>query len=114
MASDGRRFNRRWLADVESAMLGGHVSIAVTREERDFLESGGSLWCIRQVPVGWQAVIKTWESENDVYDTQRAQWQAVRLVYLLFDLSTPQSHFRIHHAISRPEGLWPAYCPPWK
>lgn len=90
------------------------MSIAVSKEERDFLETGGTLWCIREYKHGCQVVRLTWESEELVYRIQPTRWDAVRLVYLLHDLSSPKDGYRIHHAIPRPPGLWPAFCPPLK
>lgn len=74
------------------------MSIPVNKEERDFLESGGALWCVRELPAGWQAVMLRWESEEPVYGLLPSEWHAVRLVYLLHDLSTPQT------------GFWPPPC----
>lgn len=90
------------------------MSISVNKEERDFLEKGGALWCVRELPAAWQVVMLTWEAEETVDGPLPSEWHAVRLVYLLHDLSTPQTGFRIHHAIARPEGLWPAFCSPLK
>ena len=38
--------------------------VHLTTRERDFIERGGVLWCVRQNDQVWQIVKLTWENEE--------------------------------------------------
>lgn len=78
--------------------------VQLTTRERDFIERGGALWCVRQNEEIWQIVKLTWENEEylDIQALTRAQ--AHRWLFLLADLHAVSGPIAVHHAIGREPG----------
>jgi hypothetical protein len=79
--------------------------ILLTAKERDFLEQGGVLWCIRPIEGDrWEIYKKTWEKEDIFSVRPNAEEEAIRWIFVLVDLSHPDERIAIHHAIPRSHG----------
>lgn len=80
-------------------------TVPLTEIERDFLDDGGALWCIRRAAGGWRVLKLSSQAETVLPDVQESEYQAVRLAYLLTDLSPRNAKVTTHHAIARPIGV---------
>jgi hypothetical protein len=77
----------------------------LTHDERDFIERGGALWCMRMLaPEKWQIYKLTWEHEELQAVPPTSQDQAALWVFVLAGLSTPRDKVAIHHEVKRPFG----------
>lgn len=85
---------------------------ALTTVERNFLEQGGAIWCMRAVqPGGWEIYKQTWEGQ-EVFDVRpKTRHQAEQWIFLLADLSGPATRVAVHHAVPRPIGHPPTFFP---
>jgi hypothetical protein len=85
---------------------------AMTNIERNFLEQGGAIWCMRAVqPSGWEIYKQTWEGE-EVFDVRpQTRHQAEQWIFLLADLSGPAARVAVHHTVPRPIGHPPTFFP---
>jgi hypothetical protein len=73
----------------------------LTPKERDFIERGGALWCVRQNNHIWQIVKVTWENEEFLDLRALTREQAHRWLFLLVDLHITDGPIAVHHAIAR-------------
>jgi hypothetical protein len=80
-------------------------TVSLTDIERDFLDDGGALWCIRRAGGGWKVLKLSSDAETVLPDVQESEYQAVRLALLLTDLSPRSVKVATHHAIARPVGV---------
>jgi hypothetical protein len=80
-------------------------TVQLTKNERDFLREGGSLWCVRPAAGGWNVLKLSGDNEAVLPEVQETEYQAVRLAFLLTDLSPRSIKVAAHHAISRPVGV---------
>ncbi len=80
-------------------------TVPLTEVERDFLKQGGALWCVRPAAGGWNVLKLSGECEAVLPEVQGSEYQAVRLAFLLTDLSPRSIKVAAHHAISRPIGV---------
>ncbi len=80
-------------------------TVPLTEIEREFLDDGGSLWSVRRAGGGWKVVKLSSDNETILPEVQQSEYQAVRLAYLLTDLSPPTRKVAAHHAIVRPVGV---------
>ena len=85
-------------------------TVQFTAIERDFLADGGALWSVRRAGGGWKVIKISSHAETILPEVQASQYQAVRLAFLLTDLSPPTSKVAAHHAISRPVGVPVPHC----
>jgi hypothetical protein len=80
-------------------------SLTLTEIEREFLDEGGALWCIEPAGSGWKVVKLSSDAETILPEVQESEYQAVRLAYLLTDLSPRSVKVATHHALARPVGV---------
>jgi hypothetical protein len=80
-------------------------TVPLTEIEREFLENGGSLWCVQRAGGGWKVLKLSSDTEAVLPEVQESEYQAVRLALLLTDLSPRSVKVATHHAISRPAGV---------
>ncbi len=74
----------------------------LTHDERDFVECGGALWCMRMLaPDKWQVYKLAWENEEVQAVPPTSEDQAALWIFLLAGLATPQEKIAIHHAVKR-------------
>ena len=85
-------------------------TLPLTEIERDFLDNGGSLWCVRRAGGGWKVLKLSSDNETILPEVQESEYQAVRLAYLLTDLAAPSVKVAAHHAIARPVGVPAPHC----
>lgn len=83
-------------------------TVPLTETERDFLDEGGALWCVLRAGGGWRVLKLSSDTETVLSDVQESEYQAVRLAFLLTDLSPRR--VRVHHSISRPIGVAIPHC----
>jgi hypothetical protein len=86
--------------------------LVMTIVERNFLENGGALWCMRAIsPTGWEIFKQTWEGE-EVFEVQpQTRHQAEQWIFLLAVLSGPSGRVAVHHEVPRPIGQPPTLFP---
>ena len=80
-------------------------AVSLTQNERDFLEEGGALWCIRPAGAGWKVLKLSMDAETVLPEIQENESAAIRLAFLLTDLAPPTVRVATHHSITRPLGV---------
>lgn len=73
----------------------------LTQRERDFVEQGGALWCIRQREAQWEIYKLYWEIEEVFSARQPSIERAASWVFLLADMSCLESPVAVHHEVPR-------------
>lgn len=73
----------------------------LTLAERNFLEIGGAIWCLRSVESErWEIYKQMWDSEKVFSVTSATREQAIRWIFVLVDLTLPDEKIAIHHDIA--------------
>lgn len=85
-------------------------NMSLTQSERTFLEDGGALWCVQRAGGGWRVLKLSSDAEAVLPEVQQSEYQAVRLAFLLSDLSPRSVKVATHHAIARPVGVAVPHC----
>lgn len=77
----------------------------LTHDERDFIERGGTLWCMRMVAQDkWQIYKITWENEEILPVPPTSEFQAALWTCMLAGLAESHGKVALHHAVKRPMG----------
>ena len=84
----------------------------LTQKERDFVEQGGALWCIRQCNTQWEIYKLYWEIEEVFSARQPSIERATSWVFLLADMSSQESPVAVHHDVPRSVDYSAVYFPP--
>lgn len=74
----------------------------MTLNERNFLERGGSILCMRRVGADrWEIFRKTWESEELFSVRPSTEESTIRWIFVLMDLAKPEELLAVHHSVPR-------------
>jgi len=77
----------------------------LTQGEREFIEAGGIIWCIKtNSERKWDIYKVTWEYVDSLNFSAASEETATHWAYLLADLSSPEESVTLHHAIKRRYG----------
>ncbi|HEU4775273.1 MAG TPA: hypothetical protein VFS95_00525, partial [Telluria sp.] len=77
----------------------------LTKGERDFIEAGGLIWCIKMNSErDWNIYKVTWEYIDALNFSVTTEEAATHWAYLLADLSLPEERVTLHNSIKRRYG----------
>jgi len=77
----------------------------LTKGERDFIETGGLIWCIKMNSErDWNIYKVTWEYIDALDFSVTTEEAATHWAYLLADLSLPEERVTLHNSIKRRYG----------